>query len=788
MLINPTDLLGQLNKQHPKFIFVDIFDTLVKRIVHPDNTKKLSSIKIARALGYEGYSNLLLRIRAITERQMCLVNGELHDELEFSFGEFPKNYFRNLKSVLPWLGIEEADFCQLCRDIEGQVETIVLRRDDLTCDALLTYKPQVHAIIGVSDFYLPRPFLLDLIKRAGVRDILDRLYVSCDEMRTKRSGRLYAHVLQDLGMDPTQAVMIGDNAHSDGDMAKANGIFPLVLDRTARRAHYEEVRVAIGTVRRARDVFTNYSRQKVDGTEPCQLFDELAVTLYLFVRRLHEAASCNQIDRLQFLSREGKFLRTLFEAYQNVLGISAPNAIATDYLYVSRRATFPAVLRPLEEENFETLFRQYRKLSPRMFLISLGWPEKTITTVCKTCGVDADAMEDDFPTSANFSRLLESDHFKRSYEDCRLMRQTLITNYLALAKKDRYGRLVLVDVGWKGTIQDHLRRALADDTELWGFYLGMSAPGLVKPGNRKIPLLFSYAGPLARHNQTFGAVRELFEAIMVADHGSVGSYAKQGQTIAPELDDQPDEMRVYAEHVAPLQARLLALVRAIASDPAFQALSDSSLEALAEELHNRVINSPTDAEIEWHMAQQFYENFGTLELRGLAKTASKAGLIDNVRFLINPAPYEASSGEWKAAHLHRSGLRPALTVRSWLARRANRDRIRQLEETIKELSGKVNEYALSIDRMTSLVLDREAETRGAANLAVRRFAIMQEMDAAIASRDEAIRAQEARISELQTSVATIEKLVDARDEVIRAQTHVIEDQRAKLRNPVSEPK
>lgn len=781
MLIAPENLLNHLNSRKPKYIFVDIFDTLVKRIVHPDDTKSLASTLIARGLGLPAYGELFLRLRAITERQMCLANGEVHDELEFSFDEFPENYLNNIRGVLPWIDKSGIDFKHLCHSMERHVEGLVLRRDDVTCDALLSYKQQATAIIGVSDFYLPRPFLQNLIERAGVRGILDRLYVSCDEMRTKRSGRLYGHVLGDLGVDPGDVVMIGDNAHSDGDMAEANGIYPYVLDRTVRRTKYEERRAAMGTVSHAREVFQGYARQVVGGAEPGQLFDELAVTLYLFVRRLHESATCNQIDCLQFLAREGKFLRALFDAYQDAIGTPDGHRIATEYLYVSRRATFPAVLRPIKDENFETLFRQYRKLSVGMFLGSIGWPETAISKVCQACQIDPDHVEDDFPSSSAFERLLESPEFRSAYDQHRLECQGALGQYLAQARKDGLGRLVLVDVGWKGTIQDHLRRALPGSVDLWGYYLGMSGPGLLQPDNRKIPLLFSYAGPLARCNQTFGAVRELFEAVMVADHGSVGGYALKQGKIAPLLDDQPDELLVYQNHVAPLQDRLLALVKALAINPAFMALDDASLEALAEELHDRIVHHPSAAEVAWHEAQQFYENFGTMALRNLAEEAAQAGLIDNARYLINPAPFEADAGEWKAAHLRRRGLAPALTLRGWLARRANRDPARRRDATVSELSNRVHEYAVALDRLTSMVLDREAESRGAVNLAVQRFNIMQDMDKAIAARDEAIRAQESRIGELQAAIASIEKLVDDRDEVIRNQTQLITDQRARLK-------
>jgi predicted HAD superfamily hydrolase len=98
------------------------------------------------------------------------------------------------------------------------------------------------------------------------------------------------------------------------------------------------------------------------------LFPELATTLLYFIARLHDALVEQGVRQVYFLSREGQPLKRMFDLYQNKVS----GSITSYYLEVSRRSTLLPSLEPLAEEGFETLFRQYRRISLFEFLSSLG--------------------------------------------------------------------------------------------------------------------------------------------------------------------------------------------------------------------------------------------------------------------------------------------------------------------------------------------------------------------------------------------------------------------------------
>nr|EIU2726600.1 hypothetical protein [Pseudomonas aeruginosa] len=98
------------------------------------------------------------------------------------------------------------------------------------------------------------------------------------------------------------------------------------------------------------------------------LFPELATTLLYFIEKLHEALVKQGVEQVYFLSREGQPLKRMFDLYQNKVS----GSIESHYLEVSRRSTLLPSLKSLAEEGFETLFRQYRRISLFEFLSSLG--------------------------------------------------------------------------------------------------------------------------------------------------------------------------------------------------------------------------------------------------------------------------------------------------------------------------------------------------------------------------------------------------------------------------------
>ncbi|MBL8790868.1 MAG: methyltransferase domain-containing protein, partial [Rhizobiales bacterium] len=159
-------------------------------------------------------------------------------------------------------------------------------------------------------------------------------------------------------------------------------------------------------------------------------FRDLAFSLYLFCARLMDRVRDGKIGDLFFFSREGYFLKQMFDTLRT-LTPDCP-AVRTHYLQVSRRSTFLISLGPLESESFEVLFRQYRRISLHDFLSSLALDDHS-AVIAADIGIAQDEVHkvrDDLPTDAVFASLMASEVFRTLYRDEKEKRSAAFKSYI----------------------------------------------------------------------------------------------------------------------------------------------------------------------------------------------------------------------------------------------------------------------------------------------------------------------------------------------------------------------
>ncbi len=396
------------------------------------------------------------------------------------------------------------------------------------------------------------------------------------------------------------------------------------------------------------------------------LFPELATTLFYFVERLYDALVAQKVEQVYFMSREGQPLMRLFDIYRERVG----GTIKSHYLEVSRRSTLLPSLSSLAEENFETLFRQYRRISLREFLSSLGL-EAQVKGIAEALALPDGAenlREEDFPTSPTFTALKALPQFYNSYELARVARRNAFIDYLAdLSGGALPVRLVVVDVGWKGTIQDNLFALLCrgGDTPVWavtGYYVGLVAEGAAGPNNQKHGLLFSSVGVPSPKFHVFNENRALFEVVLAADHGSIVSYEATSDGHARPIRGDFEEGEMLAAEVFPVQCQVFKHFKRLVS--AMSPL-DERRSMLFERVvrgHARMVFSPTRPEKKWFSSVFHVENYGVFEHSRFSAFEIQPKLAERLRFLMQVLLRRNIGilGFWPWSTLHdRGGALPA---------------------------------------------------------------------------------------------------------------------------------
>ncbi len=260
--------------------------------------------------------------------------------------------------------------------------------DQAVINFLRKEKNSGKKIILVSDFYMQSEWVKELFYAQGMSNFFNEMIVSSDVFKTKHSGKLYQHIIDNRLIDPHTTIMLGDNLYSDVKMAAKYGIKSFYINRINQRKFYDSQQIIRNSKKKCISEI-----EKVTKHENEEIFTYFPVLLLYIVHKLYLTCLKNKTTDLYFLSREGKIIKTLFDIYQQYL-IGNKSNIKTHYLLVSRRSTFAVSLKPLYQENFHILFRQYARISIRQFALSLAFDINIITMFCKTLCIDIDELHE----------------------------------------------------------------------------------------------------------------------------------------------------------------------------------------------------------------------------------------------------------------------------------------------------------------------------------------------------------------------------------------------------------
>jgi len=209
-------------------------------------------------------------------------------------------------------------------------------------------KAQGKKIIVMTDMYLPVDFIAKVLKKAGFVGY-DKLYVSSDVGKLKGTGSLFKHVIDDLGMAPSDILHIGDNPRSDIRPAKKNGLRTAQYRMVSAQYFDANRRVRKFADEHGGDLFYSIALSLVAwrwhkreiGLEQPDYWTDLGYELggpacYSFMRWVEREANKRGIDRLLIVARDGWVLQKIFDSFKT--------DVKTSYIYASRHVCNTAIL------------------------------------------------------------------------------------------------------------------------------------------------------------------------------------------------------------------------------------------------------------------------------------------------------------------------------------------------------------------------------------------------------------------------------------------------------------
>lgn len=359
-------------------------------------------------------------------------------------------------------------------------------------------------------------------------------------------------------------------------------------------------------------------------------FEVLGPLLFGFSKWLHEIVTSQKVDHLFFLSRDGFLLLKVYkELYPD-------DSTPASYLYVSRKVVREAQLwlKPDLCEVYK-LFPKHIYLERGEFCTYLNVEGEEALRVWEDCGL---------PEKMRFlpGELLRDQRLADFYERMKPLiieksRESYSRMMIYLRQNHFNGKVGVVDIGWKGTIQNCLETILQNDEdvghEIVGFYLGLTQEA-AKTKNK-----FSFI-PAEEAPQEF--VAGLVEYPFLAPEGSLLGYVMGSDgSLTLEMANYENDQ---AEHevIKSMQAGALRFVRCARDFPPEEftwgaAFSYANLKRLSKH--------PTLQEVKIFGDLSYYDG-------GKRQIAAPRSLA---HYLLHPRdfPYDLSVSGWRIGFLKR---------------------------------------------------------------------------------------------------------------------------------------
>ncbi len=605
-----------------KLVSLDVWDTLLHRDCHPDEIK----LQSARYLYLTRYKYIRPEYQDVIELFRKRINYEnvasRTNDCEYRYED----------AIPLWLA---AVFCKECPNEILESSKSSLLDHEFVAELKATVpnkkaKTFLRKLDGAevtfaSDFYMPGEFIGRLLLAHGFDDRLCNGYSSSDYVKNKRSGTLFKQIAKEKSLKPQQILHIGDNVNADVNVPERLGLRAIHYVDKNQQARQWRFRTAFeGRLRGDLQEHENRIRSTLESialSKNSQKEEETVADLYKLGVRLSplatgfilfviEQALHHEVDDIYFFTREGRFFEELYKLVTRLDPYSVQYP-TSKLLAVSRIATFAGSLKDVSLTECMRLWSQYSAQSPKAFCRSLNLDDNAVKPVFEAHGLAFEARIEVPWKHPDFVRVFEDAQFQRYSESRRAKQNAVLTKYLAeQGLNDSADPAMIVDIGWRGTIQDNIFRVL--ERNVHGCYLG----------------LFQFLNSQQRNNSKSGWLLDWnngdgmwasdevapIELIFGTLGGSVLGYVERDGNIEPLKEIVPEEEMVIKKYGMPLQQGIMAGTQWLAKYIGRHGLSSSELRPLARRIFASLLEAPPSSLADAFFETAHNETFGTGEV------------------------------------------------------------------------------------------------------------------------------------------------------------------------------
>lgn len=632
MILSVEDLQDYTPPEGISVISFDVFDTLLIRTVDPPALmKELAAKKAVSSLSLAASPEDLHSRRLTVESDLCRRAAEEGRDKEYSVTEV----YARLCKFLPGLDATPEQLVALELEVEKNHAAAMLG-----IDTVLARLAEHHRLVAISDTYLPGWFIRELLDDAHLGGYFSSVYVSCDHGCNKGSGRLFSQVMASEGYPPHQWLHIGDNFLSDYFMPRTLGIESVLVHDSGNRKRKVRQSALSGLAKRSPvwKGFEVMASVGIDVPPPATTAEArlhewgmktVGPAVVLFVHELCNRLLQSPSRGVYFLAREGYMLKRLYETFNRELyGGGLPHG---RYLCISRSTAFLASLGEISEREID-LVLQDNSVPLRDVLRRFGvTDDREIDQIAREHGV-APSLYDKRTIRTLLTALAGDERFCSLVASASESMRQQLGPYLESQQLFAHDEVVLVDVGWHGTIQDYLERYLSrrnSSPRVHGYYLGVDYNRSCCYSN-KTGLLYDFRMPTV-NGVCLTFFRLAFEFSLRGGHGTTVGYERAANgSYRPVFRTTAHETEAY-RHIRVIQQGVTASAASYLRRARGEQFSPSELRPAVLHLHNRRISFPDRETIAAFSSIIHTDDYATGRFRQITGSLDLAWLITPIR-------------------------------------------------------------------------------------------------------------------------------------------------------------
>lgn len=506
--INKDNLtINDIVKKSKKYdiISFDIFDTLITRCIYePDDAFKV--------LGKLVQDEKFIEKRKKAEQQAREKLG--HDvNLDEIYDEYmlENNLSKEETSILK------------NNEIKLEKDLLVPRKD--MCILLKELKKKNKKVILVSDMYLTKKVIVDILNNCGYKDLYDALYLSCDINKRKDSKTMWTFLKK---IHPKEKILhLGDNDLSDVQYPKEFGIDTLkiysskeLLSKCSLYPSLEELindrtlsdSILLGLIFNNKIFNSPFTDLSIDSLENfAYSFHAPIITEFL------KFVIDSEKDNLLFLAREGYYFCKLYKEYCKLNKIEEK-----DYYYflASRKATNTATING-EDDVYKLLNNDYNG-SIHNF-------------VSKNFNIEIkEDYEISLPQDYDKAYVTIKKYIKEIMKSVKSENKCYIKYIKELIPNYKKEELNVIDLGYSGSIQYNLSKLL--DKHINGYYLTNSSSVKKYYSDSKLNFYFDI-----NDDKEFEKIYHyslILEYFLTAPYGQLQRFIETKKGVKPEYNEE----------------------------------------------------------------------------------------------------------------------------------------------------------------------------------------------------------------------------------------------------------